>query len=394
MEFLPAALENIFEIYEMLASRYGTWGLLLMAAILVLLVVQLCYYLGRYSRIPKFSNKPKGSKRKIDGISVVVVMGEDRWYLETVLPKLMKQKYRDFEVVLVTVGAGEDFIGEIAALKGAHSNLVSTNIEEDPRFPISTKMAYNVGIKAAKYENVVITTAEAVPLSGKWLECMARGFRTGEVLIAYCGVEPQKARGNKVMRSSRLMLSVRYLSSAIKGRPYRGMIHNMGFTKSIYFGNRGFDHLNMNVGEDDLFIGRIATPENTSVVLNPHATLRQVPWGDLSWWRGRRRFYAAAWKYYPAFAKSAREWEMGSRLLFFITTISAACIMPLEIQLAAAGAFLLRLVLVRFSMWRIRRRLNEPRLGWALMLYDLYSPVSDIADYFYRLLRPAPGVWR
>lgn len=393
--FFKRSVEKILEIYEIIALRYGIWELLLMAAILILLAVQLYYYLGSYARIPKFTNKSKPLNRTIDGLSVVVVaVGDNRWYLENILPKLMKQKYRDFEVVLVTVGAGDDFLDEIGFLKPLYTNLVTTNIEEDPRFPISNKMAYNVGIKAAKYENIVITTTEAAPVSDKWLDCMARGFHTGEVLIAYCGVEPRKATGNKIMRSSRLMLSVRYLSSAIKGRPYRGIIHNMGFTKNIYFGNRGFDHLNMNLGEDDLFISRIATPENTSIVLNPHATLRQVPFGNLSWWRDRQRFYASTFRFYPSFAKSARIWEAGSRLLFFIATITAACIMPFEIQIAAAVVFLIRLILVRFSMWRIRRRLNEPKIGWALTFHDLYSPLTDMANYFYRLYRPAPGVWR
>lgn len=387
-------MQIIPDTYEMLSTRYGAWGLLLMVAILALFAVQLYYYLGPYSGIPKFHNRAKNGKREVDGISVVVVMGNDRWYVENVLPRLMKQKFRSFEVVIVTVGAEAEFLDELEMLKQRYPNLMATKIDEDPRFPISNKMAYNVGIKAASYGNIVLTTTEAMPTSDKWLECMARGFTTGEVLIAYCGIEQKKGFANKVMRSGRFMMSVRYLSSAIKGKPFRGIIHNLGFTKDIYFAHKGFDHLNMNLGEDDLFIKRIATDKNTSVVLNPHATMRQVPWGGLHWWRERQRFYASTFRFYPDYAKNAREWETGSRLLFFLSAIAAMVIMPFEIQIAALGIFIIRLAVVRFSMWRIRRRLNERKLGWALMLYDLYSPVSDIVNYLYRLVRPAPGVWR
>lgn len=387
-------MQIIPDTYEMLSTRYGAWGLLLMVAILALFAVQLYYYLGRYSGIPKFRNRANGGEREIDGISVVVVMGNDRWYAENVLPRLMKQKFRAFEVVIVTVGAEAEFLDELEMLKQRYPNLTATKIDEDPRFPISNKMAYNVGIKAASYGNIVLTTTEAMPTSDKWLECMARGFATGEVLIAYCGIEQRKGFANKVMRSGRFMMSVRYLSSAIKGKPFRGIIHNMGFTKDIYFAHKGFDHLNMNLGEDDLFIKRIATDKNTSIVLNPHATMRQVPWGGLQWWRERQRFYASTFRFYPYYAKNAREWETGSRLLFFLAAIAAMAVMPLEIRIAALGIFMVRLLVVRFAMWRVRRRLNERRLGWALMLYDLYSPVSDIVNYLYRLVRPAPGVWR
>lgn len=387
-------MNPVADTYELLVTRYGTWGVLLMAAILVLFAIQMFYYAGRYSGIPKFRNRPVGDKRRVEGISVVVVMGEDRWYIENVLPRLMKQKFRDFEVVLVTVGAEAEFLEELEELKRRYPNLVATKIDEDPRFPISNKMAYNVGIKAARFENLVITTTEAVPTSDKWLDCMARGFGAGEVIVAYCGIDPKKGWANKAMRSERLMMSVRYISSAIKGRPYRSIIHNMGFTKSVYFAHNGFDYLNMNLGEDDLFINNIATAENTSVVLNPHATMRQVIWGDLSWWNARQRFYGSTFRFYPDYARNARQWEAGSRLLFFLTVITAICILPFEIKIAAAVLFVARSAIVRFSMWRIRLRLGERRLGWALTLYDLYSPVSDIFNYFYRLLRPAPGIWR
>lgn len=387
-------MQIIPDTYEMLSTRYGTWGLLLMVTILALFALQLYYYLGCYSSIPKFRNRAKNRKREVDGISVVVVMGNDRWYVENVLPRLMKQKFRAFEVVIVTVGAEAEFLDELEMLKHRYPNLTATKIDEAPRFPISNKMAYNVGIKAASYENIILTTTEAMPTSDRWLECMGRGFSTGEVLIAYCGMEQRKGFANKVMRSDRFMMSVRYLSSAIKGKPFRGIIHNMGFTKSIYFAHKGFDYLNMNLGEDDLFIKRIATANNTSIVLHPHATMRQVPWGGLQWWSERQRFYASTFRFYPDYAKNAREWETGSRLLFFLAAITAMVIMPLEIQIATLAIFIIRLVLVRFSMWRVRQRLNERRLGWALTLYDLYSPVSDIVNYLHRLVRPVPGVWR
>ena len=161
-------MQIIPDTYEMLSTRYGTWGLLLMVTILALFALQLYYYLGCYSSIPKFRNRAKNRKREVDGISVVVVMGNDRWYVENVLPRLMKQKFRAFEVVIVTVGAEAEFLDELEMLKHRYPNLTATKIDEDPRFPISNKMAYNVGIKAASYENIILTTTEAMPTSDRW----------------------------------------------------------------------------------------------------------------------------------------------------------------------------------------------------------------------------------
>lgn len=40
---------------------------------------------------------------------------------------------------------------------------MTTKIHLDPRFPISRKMALNVGIKSAHYECMVFTSTDAVP---------------------------------------------------------------------------------------------------------------------------------------------------------------------------------------------------------------------------------------
>lgn len=36
----------------------------------------------------------------------------------------------------------------------------------------------------------------------------------------------------------------------------------------------------MNIGEDDLFIQSIVTRRNVSVIMNPHATIRETQYGD------------------------------------------------------------------------------------------------------------------
>ena len=136
-------------------------------------------------------------------------------------------------------------------------------------------MALNVGIKSAHYEHLLFTTPDVYPSSDRWLSLMANGFRRGEIVLGYCGMERGKGFASYLIRTWRMMHSVDWISSAVCGRPYRGMRQNYGFTKRLYFGANGFSHLNMNIGEDDLFMSRIIAPGNVSVVLSPRATLRE-----------------------------------------------------------------------------------------------------------------------
>lgn len=371
----------------------GFWGTLLIVATLLLFGVQLYFYLSRYGRLAKYRNRDREDIRgDEEGISVVVLVSDNRWYLENMLPKLLHQDYPEFEVVVVDIGSAEEFSNDLYAMKERYPNLVSTKIIPDPRFSLINKIAYNVGIKATSYENIILTTADAVPTSDRWLRCMGKGFASGDVLVGYSGIEQRKGVLNKFFRSSRFMLSVRYLSSAIAEKPYRGVIHNLGFRRELYFESRGFGFLDMNLGEDDLFIQKIATPENTSVVMNPNATVRQGQWGGIGWWWNQQRFYHTTSRYYPTWAKTTHEWEMVSRSLFFFSTIILIIAMPLEIKLGAIGLLLIRSILVRYKMWQIRRRLKEPKLGVALMFYDLIEPITKFVIFVANRIRKPSGV--
>lgn len=385
----------MLEIYKQIIEYCGFWGAMLIIATLVLFIIQLCYYMGRYARVTKYRNtERKDIRGEEDAISVVVLVSDNKWYIDNMLPKLMLQDYPAFEIVIVDIGSLEEFSDYLNAEKLRYPNLVVTSIPQDPRFPISNKLAYNVGIKASSYENIVLTTADAIPVSDKWLRCMGKGFASGDVVIAYSGIEHKEGFVNKMIRSSRLMLSVNFLSASIIGKPYRGIIHNLGFRRQLYFESRGFTNLDMNIGEDDLFIQHIATKENTSIVMNPNATVQQGQWGELKWWWRQRRFFTSTYKFYPLWAKNILHLELIYRFLFYAAIVALIVIMPFYVKIAAIVLWLLRAFLVRFELWRIRRRLNEPKLGWALMLHDIILPFYELALAISRKIRRPAGVWR
>ena len=50
-------------------------------------------------------------------------------------------------------------------------------------------------------------------------------------------------------------------------RPYRASHVNFGFTRKVYDSARGFDHLNMNIGHNDLFIEHVTRSLRAAVIL-------------------------------------------------------------------------------------------------------------------------------
>lgn len=388
-------MEKILLYFDQLLASHTTQEMAVLCLLVVAFFIQAWYYGIAYARIPKYRNsRKKGSAAESPAISVVVVLQDDYSYLENTLPRMMAQDYPVYEVVLVSVGTTANFEDELMMRRARYDNLTTTRIAQDPKFPISTKMALNVGIKAAKYDHIIILTPDAYPVSQKWLPLMAKGFAGSDVVIGYCGLEARKGITNRLHRCSRLMMSVRYLSSAIRGVPYRGILQNLGLTKQAYFDAKGFNHLNMNIGEDDLFIQRIANRGNTGIVMNPHATMRQRTWDTGGRWRARRRFYSYTFRFYPPGVKAYISTELISRALFFASAIAALLLFPCEVMIGVGVVILLRLLLVMRLTARVSRRLGERGLVWASLLYDLWAPVSEATLSISRSTRKVSGVWR
>ena len=244
-------MDIVSQYYNAAVEMYGFTGLGLMAALVVLLVIQMRYYLGLFRRLPSFKIKSQKNARsgQSGSISVVMVMGDDYLWIENTLPSLLGQDYELFEVIVVYVGSNTEFAETLEAISVSEPRFRVSRVKQHPLFPISNKMALNIGIKAARYDNIVVTTPDAHPTSRRWLSLMAKGFAKGEIVIGYCGVEPSKGLADKLIRSSRMFSSLLYLTAAIRRRPYRGTIHNMGFARELYFEHKGFGHLNLNLGD-------------------------------------------------------------------------------------------------------------------------------------------------
>ncbi|WP_295938761.1 glycosyltransferase [uncultured Alistipes sp.] len=383
------------QFFDTFLTCYGWEGAALAGALLVMLGVQLYYYIFVYGRIPGYKNNRRAVVLDAEPpVSVVIPMfSEDYAFIEERLPLILAQNYPDFEVVIVYVGQDSDFYEDLVRLKMSFPQITTTKIHLDPRFPISRKMALNVGIKSAHNEWLVFSSTDACPQTDRWLSLMAKGFMRGEIVVGYCGLERKKGFANFMMRTWRMMHSVDWIARAVQHRPYRGTLHNFGFTKRLYFGANGFSHLNMNIGEDDLFMQKVMTRDNVSVILSPRASLREKTWGGMGWWMNQLHYYGSAFRYYPQPVKNFIQWELGSRSLFFAAVICALAVMPLEYKLGALALLLVRYVFVVVQVRRIACRLGEGGIAGRYFIYDLLSPLWALV-LGARLLRKDERVWR
>ncbi len=369
---------NFSDIFNSVLSSYGAEGLLLMAVLVAAFCVQMQRWCGIYGRIAGFRLV---SRRKIRDeeppVSVIVpIFGENIPYLDDTLPMLLSQKHKaEHEVVVVYVGNDDNYFTDLSRLRQIYPNLVATQIDFTPYYPVSAKMAINIGLKAAHYEHVIMTSSDAQPTSERWLATMSKGFLYGDVVIGYTAVERMRGISDLIFREWTLSESMAWLASAIKGRPFGATRHNLGFTKSLYYSVRGFNHLNLNAGEDDLFVQQIATAENVAPVCSAGAANIERRWGGWAWWTGRRHASGVTRQYYPAWARNIADVELLSRTVFFATAAAAIALLPSECKIAVAALVALRYAAVWFVMLRTARRLGERGLVGLHFIYDLTEPL-------------------
>lgn len=373
------------------------YGAALAALLLILFCIQVYIYAFRYGRLSKYRNaqRPRRLDTDTPPVSVVVpLFNESLDFLESALVRLLAQDYDAYQIVVVYVGQDDDFYYELSHLKESYPNLRTTKITMRPKYPISTKMAINIGIKAADYENIILTTAETSPRTSRWLALMAKGFERGEIVLGYCSTEQRDNLTGRMMRIDRMMHSAEWLSAAAAGKPYRGHRCNLGFTKSLYFSVNGFGDLNMNVGEDDLFIRSIITGDNVSIVLSPRATVVERSSGGLGRWLKQRRFFGSTRRLYPSSIRRRLHLEPYTRLLFFAAAAASCALMPSPYIFGGVAFFvILRYIIAAVSISKLASRLGERKIAAAYPMYDLFGWLFDIATDL-MLLRKDPSVWR
>ena len=369
---MEAIKEFIFTAY----TTYGVWGITLAAILIVLFITQLVFHLGIYGRVASFRLTSRKQIRDVEPpISVVVTMfSEEADYLDNGLMHLLDQNYTNFEVVVVYVGDNDDFFAELKYLTRISAHLTPIHLRTNPSYVIKKKMAINVGIKSAKYDHIVMTTTDAMPTSDKWLSLIAKGFLYGDVVLGYSGIITKSGFGNFIFREHRISTSVAWLSAAIRRKSYAASHSALGFARQLYLDARGFNHLDMEVGEDDLLVQQIATRDNVSVVLAPSATCRERIWGGWSWWANEVSRQRLTHRYYRRMTLAPMYIEQFSRLLFFGLSVAAFATMQWEYCAVVGALIFLRYFAVMFASIRIWRRLGETRLVALHPIYDLAEP--------------------
>lgn len=319
-------------------------------------------------------------------LSVIVYAHNAEDHIEQFLRELLNQDHPDFEVIVVN-DASIDNTNEI----------VDNMLADDPRLYLTfvsasaqnishRKLAYTIGLRAAKKPVALITSSNVrIPDAG-WLRRMAAPFADSETEVAigtaYVPADTDRGAGRYWRSFDSLVTDTRWLGAALCGHPYRGVAYNLAFRTETFFRHKGFVSTNrFQAGEDDIFVNEISTPRNTAVVFNPEAMpavcLPEQEYPRL--WKRNKERYTFTSRYLHTGALRAQGF-MSLCLWGSLGCGIAAAVIGLPNLVPAAAALLILLLTWGDQICVYRRAataMRSIRLWWSVPLLWLARPIVN-----------------
>lgn len=348
-------------------------------------IIQVFYQLFFFSRVAFFTAKPRIQSQQ-HPVSVIICARDEDENIARNLPGVLVQQYNSsHEVIVVNDNSVDDSKYILQELRKTFKLLSVVELTQEAKLISGKKYPLSIGIREAKHEILLLTDADCVPASEFWLQKMQDAYSNGvEIVLGYGAYHKRPGLLNKLIRFETFHTALQYLSFALAGLPYMGVGRNLSYKKDLFLRNKGFSSINhIPGGDDDLFINKVATKNNTSVVLDKETITLSMPKTSFGGWlKQKQRHYSTA-KYYKPKHKFLLGLYTASQFLFYPLLIAAALLFDWRLAVAA-GAF--KLMVQGLVYFRAMKKLNEADLwGWFILL--------DLWMFFYYLIF-APALWK
>lgn len=383
---------------ELITKLTNPFVLTLLAVILVALVYQIYFYLRYILKGAKPSPSVDLDKttEHCPAVSVIVCAHNEYTNLEDYLTILLSQDYPCFEVIVVDDGSEDETDLLLERMSRQHPNLYHTFVPKGARVLSSKKLALTIGIKAAHHENILLTDADCRPESKYWIREMAGGFANEktEVVLGFSPYFEKKGLLNRLISYETLFYGLQYMGMARAGKPYMGVGRNLAYKRSTFFSTGGFKGLLSNrAGDDDLFVNRVATKNNTAVVCNRDSLVWSIAKDNWHEWIHQKRRHLSVSPQYRANTKLRLVLEPLSRGLFYASILASAISGDIVLALFGLGAFVLRLLLQLLIINLAAHRLGMRKYALGIIAYDIILPLLTLYILVSQPFQKKPLYW-
>ncbi|RLD79629.1 MAG: glycosyl transferase family 2 [Bacteroidetes bacterium] len=345
----------------------------------IVIIIQIFYYSVLFGKFYFF--KPIDLPKKKLRVSVVICAKDEAKNLENYLPKIANQNYFKFEIVLVNDGSKDHSLQVMQQFKKEYTSdhLTIEIIDITTEKSKGKKSALSNGILSAKNDYIILTDADCKPVSKEWINEITSDFTKERTIILGYGAyrKIKDSFLNKIIRFETMLTALQYFSYAKSGMAYMGVGRNMAYKKEEFLNTNGFkDHINIISGDDDLFINKISTKNNTTICFTKNSFTVSEPETDLHKWIWQKRRHISTANHY----KKIHQFLLG---LFYVSQILFWVLPILLLIWNNYTVLTIILILIRFVVWYIAIYKTAKKLDEKDLIR--FSPIYEISIIFIQL---------
>jgi glycosyltransferase involved in cell wall biosynthesis len=346
-------------------------GYLLLTALALVLLVQLYYHFGILGKFAFYKPQPS-YKRDQEPVSIIIAARNEYDNLQKYLPLILNQDYPEFEVVVVNHCSWDMSQQLLEEMQLQYKHLKVSQLIEQEKYPTGKKFALTIGIKAAKYDQLLFTDADCEPASNQWLRLMESRFMNNtEIVLGFSPYHKKRGLLNLFDRFETFMTAVFYFAFALAGNAFMGVGRNMAYRKNVFFRHKGFaSHQHIMSGDDDLFVNEAATPYNVAIECDSDSFVYTDAKETYEKWSRQKTRHMTTGKLYKTKHQVALGVYYGSLFLFYGVLI-ATLIVQLVTWPFVLGMYLVRLITQVIVYYKSAVKLKSTSLIWYLPLLDL-----------------------
>lgn len=305
-------------------------------------------------------------------VSIIVCAKNEAENLKILIPQLLQQAYKNYEIVLINDASSDETQEVIERFQKENDNIKLVNVENNEAFWGNKKYALTLGIKAATNNYLVFTDADCVPASRSWLAEITQHFSNTKTIIIGYGAYARKKYSflNLLIRFETLMAAVQAFSYAKLGIPYTAVGRNLAYHRNEFYKVNGFvNHIKIRSGDDDLFIKDAATSKNTAICFSKNSfTISQPKTTFISWFRQKRRHVNTS-SHYKFIHKFLLGTFYSTQVLFWALAIFLVCTSFWMSALAIIG---IRVLIQYFIIGISASKLNEQDTLYLLPILEVF----------------------
>jgi cellulose synthase/poly-beta-1,6-N-acetylglucosamine synthase-like glycosyltransferase len=366
-------------------------GEILLGLLALVALVQIVYYLLCFLRVALYNDKLDGINNK--PFSIIICARNEGRHLENNLSAWLNQEYKDaygntnYEVLLVDHMSDDGSNYLYKEYLESYPHFRTLQLKQEAKGIPGKKFPLSMGIKEAKYENLLLTDADCTPNSNLWLQQVAKSYSADtEVVLGYGPYKKESGFLNIWQRWETLHTALMYFGFALNGKPYMGVGRNLSYVRKIFNENKGFSkHHHIASGDDDLFINQVANKRNTKILLHKDSyTYSEAKKSFDAWWFQKSRHLGTS-KFYKPLHKNLLGLYSAAHTMFWLLLLPTI-LLASKYFLIIIGIFLVRLLVQWITIGLGARRLHENDL-------ILWVPLFDILTLYYNI-KLLPSVFK